>query len=363
LEDDLMRLFGSERIAKVMDRLGMKEGENIEHSMITKNIENAQRKVEQNNFGVRKRLLEYDDVMNSQREVIYSKRRNALYGDKLELDLSNMLHDLCYELVETYQDLKNFQEFKIEVLRLLAYEPQLTEDEFSGKTEVVVEAFMHELSEHYKNKVSHMSAQAYPVFNDINSNNNVQDHEMIVVPITDGLRNIQLPINIKNAVANQGKEVAKIFEKFATLWIIDDEWKEHLREMDELKQSSQNAVFEQKDPLLIYKLESFNLFKGLLSRINREVLGMLFKGHIMVNNNNNISTTSQMPRKEPAPKLQTSRTDDLSEAQQRAIEAGQSVSDKPKQQQVFVDNKIGRNDLCPCGSGKKFKQCHGKEAV
>jgi preprotein translocase subunit SecA len=363
LEDDLMRLFGSERIAKVMDRLGMKEGENIEHSMITKNIENAQRKVEQNNFGVRKRLLEYDDVMNSQREVIYSKRRNALYGDKLELDLSNMLHDLCYELVETYQDLKNFQEFKIEVLRLLAYEPQLTEDEFSGKTEVVVEAFMHELSEHYKNKVSHMSAQAYPVFNDINTNNNVQDHEMIVVPITDGLRNIQLPINIKNAVANQGKEVAKIFEKFATLWIIDDEWKEHLREMDELKQSSQNAVFEQKDPLLIYKLESFNLFKGLLSRINREVLGMLFKGHIMVNNNNNISTTSQMPRKEPAPKLQTSRTDDLSEAQQRAIEAGQSVSDKPKQQQVFVDNKIGRNDLCPCGSGKKFKQCHGKEAV
>ncbi|MFY7734085.1 MAG: preprotein translocase subunit SecA [Bacteroidia bacterium] len=363
LEDDLMRLFGSERIAKVMDRLGMKEGENIEHSMITKNIENAQRKVEQNNFGVRKRLLEYDDVMNSQREVIYSKRRNALYGDKLELDLSNMLHDLCYELVETYQDLKNFQEFKIEVLRLLAYEPQLTEDEFTGKTEVVVEAFMHELSEHYKNKVSHMSAQAYPVFNDINTNNNVQDHEMIVVPITDGLRNIQLPINIKNAVTNQGKEVAKIFEKFATLWIIDDEWKEHLREMDELKQSSQNAVFEQKDPLLIYKLESFNLFKGLLSRINREVLGMLFKGHIMVNNNNNISTTSQMPRKEPAPKLQTSRTDDLSEAQQRAIEAGQSVSDKPKQQQVFVDNKIGRNDLCPCGSGKKFKQCHGKEAV
>ncbi len=363
LEDDLMRLFGSERIAKVMDRLGMKEGENIEHSMITKNIENAQRKVEQNNFGVRKRLLEYDDVMNSQREVIYSKRRNALYGDKLELDLSNMLHDLCYELVETYQDLKNFQEFKIEVLRLLAYEPQLTEDEFTGKTEVVVEAFMHELSEHYKNKVSHMSAQAYPVFNDINTNNNVQDHEMIVVPITDGLRNIQLPINIKNAVTNQGKEVAKIFEKFATLWIIDDEWKEHLREMDELKQSSQNAVFEQKDPLLIYKLESFNLFKGLLSRINREVLGMLFKGHIMVNNNNNISTTSQMPRKEPAPKLQTSRTDDLSEAQQRAIEAGQSVSNKPKQQQVFVDNKIGRNDLCPCGSGKKFKQCHGKEAV
>jgi preprotein translocase subunit SecA len=363
LEDDLMRLFGSERIAKVMDRLGMKEGENIEHSMITKNIENAQRKVEQNNFGVRKRLLEYDDVMNSQREVIYSKRRNALYGDKLELDLSNMLHDLCYELVETYQDLKNFQEFKIEVLRLLAYEPQLTEDEFTGKTEVVVEAFMHELSEHYKNKVSHMSAQAFPVFNDINTHNNVQDYEMIVVPITDGLRNIQLPVNIKNAVANQGKEVAKIFEKFATLWIIDDEWKEHLREMDELKQSSQNAVFEQKDPLLIYKLESFNLFKGLLSRINREVLGMLFKGHIMVNNNNNISTTSQMPRKEPTPKLQTSRTDDLSEAQQRAMEAGQSVSDRPKQQQVFADNKIGRNDLCPCGSGKKFKQCHGKEGA
>ncbi|MFA9214778.1 MAG: preprotein translocase subunit SecA [Candidatus Methylacidiphilales bacterium] len=362
LEDDLMRLFGSERIAKVMDRLGMKEGENIEHSMITKNIENAQRKVEQNNFGVRKRLLEYDDVMNSQREVIYAKRRNALYGDKLELDLSNMLHDLCYELVETYQDLKNFQEFKIELLRLLAFEPEITEDEFTGKTEIVVETLMNELSEHYKNKVSHMSSQAFPVFNDINNNNQVKDHEMIVVPITDGLRNIQLPINIKNAVSNQGKEVSKIFEKFATLWIIDDEWKEHLREMDELKQSSQNAVFEQKDPLLIYKLESFNLFKGLLSRINREVLGMLFKGHIMVNDNQNISTTTQLPKKEPAPKLKTSRIDDLLEGQQGGVEAGQNAGERPKQQPIFAENKIGRNDLCPCGSGKKFKQCHGKEA-
>ncbi len=362
LEDDLMRLFGSERIAKVMDRLGMKEGENIEHSMITKNIENAQRKVEQNNFGVRKRLLEYDDVMNSQREVIYAKRRNALYGDKLELDLSNMLHDLCYELVETYQDLKSHNEFKLEVLRLLAYETKITDSEFTGKTEVVVDALMIELNEQYKHKISVMATQAFPVFNDINKNNNVKDYEMIVVPITDGIRNIQLPINIKNSVANQGKEVAKVFEKFATLWIIDDEWKEHLREMDELKQSAQNAVFEQKDPLLIYKLESFNLFKGLLSRINREVLGMLFKGHILIENNKNIRTTTQAPRKEPTPKLQTSRTDDLADAQQRAIDAGNNVSEKPKQQQIFAENKVGRNDACPCGSGKKFKQCHGKEA-
>jgi preprotein translocase subunit SecA len=265
-------------------------------------------------------------------------------------------------LVETYQDLKSHSEFKIEVLRLLAYETKITDSEFTSKTEVVVDALMIELNEQYKHKVSVMATQAFPVFNDINKNNNVQDYEMIVVPITDGIRNIQLPINIKNAVANQGKEVAKVFEKFATLWIIDDEWKEHLREMDELKQSAQNAVFEQKDPLLIYKLESFNLFKGLLSRINREVLGMLFKGHILIENNKNMRTTTQVPRKEPTPKLQTSRTDDLADAQQRAIDAGNNVSEKPKQQQVFAENKVGRNDSCPCGSGKKFKQCHGKEA-
>ncbi len=361
LEDELMRLFGSERIAKVMDRLGMKEGENIEHSLITRNIENAQRKVEQNNFGVRKRLLEYDDVMNSQREVIYSKRRNALYGDKLELDLSNMLHDLSYELVEIYQESKDYTEFKLELLRLLNHETQITEEQFSGKTENVVDLLLAELSEHYKQKLANMAAQAAPVFNQVNAENKVADYEIIIVPITDGFRNIQIPVNIKNAVTNQGREVAKTFEKFASLWMIDDEWKEHLREMDDLKQSSQNAVFEQKDPLLIYKLESFNLFKGLLSRINREVLGMLFRGHIVIQNNQNIQTVSATPRKEPQPKLQTSRTDDIAEAQQKAAQAGPPVSDKPKQQQIVNDLKIGRNDLCPCGSGKKYKQCHGKE--
>lgn len=361
LEDELMRLFGSERIAKVMDRLGMKEGENIEHSLITRNIENAQRKVEQNNFGVRKRLLEYDDVMNSQREVIYSKRRNALYGDKLELDLSNMLHDLSYELVEIYQESKDYTEFKLELLRLLNHETQITEEQFSGKTENVVDALLAELSEHYKQKLANMAAQAAPVFNQVNAENTIADYEIIIVPITDGFRNIQIPVNIKNAVANQGREVAKTFEKFASLWMIDDEWKEHLREMDDLKQSSQNAVFEQKDPLLIYKLESFNLFKGLLSRINREVLGMLFRGHIVIQNNQNIQTVSAATRKEPQPKLQTSRTDDIAEAQQKAAQAGPPVSDKPKQQQIVNDLKIGRNDLCPCGSGKKYKQCHGKE--
>lgn len=362
LEDELMRLFGSERIAKVMDRLGMKEGENIEHSLITRNIENAQRKVEQNNFGVRKRLLEYDDVMNSQREVIYSKRRNALYGDKLALDLSNMLHDLSYELVEIYQESKNHNEFKLELLRLLNHETQITEDEFTGKTELVVEQLLEELSAHYKQKLANMAAQAIPVFKQINAENNVAEHEVIVVPITDGFKNIQIPVNIKNAVANNGQEVGKTFEKFASLWIIDDEWKEHLREMDDLKQSSQNAVFEQKDPLLIYKLESFNLFKGLLSRINREVLGMLFRGHIVIQNNApSVQAISSAPRKEPQPKLQTSRTDDLAEAQQKAAQAGAPVSDKPKQQQIVNDLKIGRNDACPCGSGKKYKQCHGKE--
>ncbi len=359
LEDDLMRLFGSERISSIMDRLGMKEGENIEHSMITKNIERAQRKVEQNNFGIRKRLLEYDDVMNSQREVIYTKRRNALYGDKLGLDINNMLADLSHELVEIYQDQKNFQEFKFECLRLFAYEPAIGEAEFmNGKTEQVADILFEDLLKHYLHKNETIAKDAFPVINDLYTNRGGQI-ENIAVPFTDGIRGMQIPVNLKKAYETHGKELTKTFEKFATLWIIDDEWKEHLREMDELKQSAQNAVFEQKDPLLIYKLESFNLFKAMLSRINRDVLSMLFKAFIPVENANNVQE-AQVQRKQE--RLQTSRTDEIAEAQRAAaMAAAGNTQETIKQQQVKGVVKIGRNDPCPCGSGKKYKACHGKD--
>ena len=362
LEDELMRLFGSERIASVMDRLGMKEGENIEHSLITKNIERAQRKVEQNNFGIRKRLLEYDDVMNSQREVIYAKRKNALFGDKLELDFGNMLHDTCFELVETYRDLKNFAEFKLESIRLFAYEPTISDSTFiSDKLNDVVDAFYDEMIQHYQTKSAHLATDAFPIIKNVFENQG-QQFDTIGVPFTDGVRGLQLGVNLKKAYDTKGVEVIKTFEKFAMLHLIDDEWKEHLREMDELKQSAQNAVLEQKDPLLIYKLESFNLFKNMLSRVNKEVLSMLFKGFIpMQQAEQQAQKPLQQTRTQSQPRLQTSRTDDIAQALRANAEARENTTEPPKQQQIINQNKIGRNDPCPCGSGKKYKSCHGKE--
>lgn len=363
LEDDLMRLFGSERIASIMDRLGMKEGEDIQHSMITKNIERAQRKVEQNNFGIRKRLLEYDDVMNSQREVIYTKRRNALYGDKLELDINNMLADVCHELIEQYQEEKQYAEFKFEILRLFAFETSIDETTlFNEKTENVADKLFEELIHHYSHKSSLIANDAMPIVKDMFESRGTQI-ENIGVPFTDGIRNMQIPVNLKKAYENKGKEIVKTFEKFSSLWIIDDEWKEHLREMDELKQSAQNAVFEQKDPLLIYKLESFNLFKGMLSRVHKDILAMLFKGHIPVENASQVKE-ARKPLPSQQPKLQTSRTDDIAAAQLAAQRAAANAgTGDQKQQQIKNTVKIGRNDPCPCGSGKKYKSCHGKEEI
>lgn len=365
LEDDLMRLFGSERIAAVMDRLGMKEGENIEHSMITKNIERAQRKVEQNNFGIRKRLLEYDDVMNSQREVIYTKRRNALYGEKLDLDFSNMLADMSHELVEQFRDARDYAGFRLECLRLFAYEPKLDEATFNSSKEAELADLLYdELLEHYTQKSQHIAADAFPIIRNVYETQG-QQFDTIGVPFTDGIRGMQLGVNLKKAYDTQGAEVIKTFEKFATLHLIDDEWKEHLREMDELKQSAQNAVLEQKDPLLIYKLESFNLFKDMLSRINRETLSMLFKGYIPVQQEQAMQQVRpvQQPKQVPQPRVRTSRTDDIAEALKANAAARESAGEAPRQQQIINTNKIGRNDPCPCGSGKKYKACHGKEEL
>ncbi len=361
LEDDLMRLFGSERIAGIMDRLGMKEGENIEHSLITKNIERAQKRVEQNNFGIRKRLLEYDDVMNSQREVIYAKRRNALYGDKLQLDLQNMLADTCEELVEVYREQKNYKEFNFELLRIFGLDTQINEaDFFAHKHEALVDRLFTELVNHYHQKIEELAALSFPVIQNVFVNQGSQ-FENISVPITDGLHHMQIPVNLKKAYETNAKEISRTFEKFASLYVIDNEWKEHLREMDELKQSSQNAVFEQKDPLLIYKLESFKLFNEMLSKVNKQTLGMLYKAFIPMDDPNEVKQAIET-KKNDAGKLKTSRTDELGDANRRNQEAMQQ-SESPKVQQVKGVVKIGRNDPCPCGSGKKYKSCHGKDEL
>ena len=327
--------------------------------MITKNIERAQKRVEQNNFGIRKRLLEYDDVMNSQREVVYAKRRNALYGDKLSLDLNNMLADTCYELVETYKEQKNFNEFKFEVMRIFAFEPKMDDDYFmANKVEVVSDKLFEDLYQHYQQRCKELAHIAWPVIEDVYTNRGGQ-FEMIGVPITDGIHHMQIPVNLQKAYETEAKEITKTYEKFASLYVIDNDWKEHLREMDELKQSSQNAVFEQKDPLLIYKLESFNLFKSMVSRINKQVLGMLFKAHIPQESGATVKAAEQ-PKRQDTSKLKTSRTDDLAQAQQQNREAMQQTKEVKKPAQVKGVVKIGRNDPCPCGSGKKYKHCHGK---
>ena len=259
-----MRLFGSERIAKLMDRMGLEEGEVIQHSMVSKSIERAQKKVEENNFGVRKRLLEYDDVMNQQREVIYKKRRHALHGDRLSLDVSNMIYDTCESIVEDLHSVKDYEAFKIDLIRLLAIESPISETEFNdASVEEITDKVYQKCYASYQLKSEGIAQQAYPVIKDVFENQSAT-YENIVIPFTDGLKTLQVVTNLKEAHESEGGNIAESIEKSVTLAIIDDIWKEHLREMDDLKQSVQNAVYEQKDPLLIYKFESFNLFKALI---------------------------------------------------------------------------------------------------
>jgi preprotein translocase subunit SecA len=358
LEDDLMRMFGSGRIASLMDRMGLEEGEVIQHSMITKSIERAQKKVEENNFGVRKRLLEYDDVMNSQRTVIYAKRHNALFGERLEVDIDNMLMDICEELASQYQDEKNYEGFRLEMIRLFSTDIDITEAEFMGeKPSNIATKLYHHLTEFYTRKSVRMAEVALPVIKDVFESRG-QTIENIVVPFTDGMRQIQITTNLKKAYESSGKELVKAFERSVSLALIDDAWKEHLREMDELKQSVQNAVYEQKDPLLIYKFESFELFKQMVSTVNKEVTSFLFKGNIPQQaSSDDVREARTAPRNDA--KLKTSRTDDAIRMPDGSLMPGQ---EQQKAQPVRVEQKIGRNDQCPCGSGKKYKNCHGANA-
>jgi len=353
LEDNLMRLFGSERIASLMDRMGLKEGEVIQHSMITKSIERAQKKVEENNFGIRKRLIEYDDVMNAQREVIYKRRRNALYGDKLSIDIANMIYEVASTIVEEYQPNKDYEGFTLECIKNFGIESPFKEEEFkSGKEDDLTQRLFEAAQTRYIQKSHEIAEQALPVVSDVyrNPNNNFEN---IVTPFTDGIRALQIMVNLKKAYDSKGRELFLGFEKAVVLAMIDDSWKEHLRELDDLKQAVQNASLEQKDPLVIYKLESFNLFKAMIDKANKEVISFLMKGGLP--NENNHQPQARFTQDAPAPKKEK-----LTETRnENAVEEQNAQQQKPKPQPIRVEAKIGRNDPCPCGSGKKYKSCHG----
>ncbi|ADQ78540.1 protein translocase subunit secA [Paludibacter propionicigenes WB4] len=355
LEDDLMRLFGSERISGIMDKLGFEEGEMIEHSMISKSIERAQKKVEENNFGRRKNLLEYDDVMNSQREVVYSKRHHALMGERIGVDITNMIYDTVENIVESTRNNGDYEELEDELLKVFAMDVPFSQEEFtSTKANVLSQKVTEAALETFKRKMDKLASIAYPVIKDVYEQKG-QQYESILIPISDGKRVFNITTHLKTAYNTEAREVVKSFEKQTLLYVIDDEWKEHLRQLDELRNSVQNASYEQKDPLLIYKLESFGLFKEMIDSMNRKVLAILMRG--------------QIPMREPEQvrEARPSQRMDLSKYKTQKDDADSRSEDPTKQdtrelqhhEPIRVEKKVGRNDPCPCGSGKKYKNCHG----
>ena len=356
LEDDLMRLFGSERIASMMDRMGLKDGEEIQAGMMTKAIERAQKKVEENNFGIRKRLLEYDDVMNSQRTVIYSRRRNALAGERIDIDRNNIVLDFAETFVENFGE-AGFEDFSFELIRQVAVQPSFDEQPFANaKKEELVELIAADINDAYERRAQSVAATAMPVLRQVYEKQGDQV-ENIYIPITNGKLVYNVPVNLRKAIESDGAEIYKMFTKIVMLTTIDDNWRDHLRQMDDLRQSVQNASYEQKDPLLIYKLESYNLFSAMLEKSNRDELSILNKGYIPMR-----EQTEQSVRQPSRPQQQQNRPKvDMSKLQasrmQAAAAAGQGAKGAPSP--VHVEKKVGRNEPCPCGSGKKYKNCHG----
>ncbi|MBR5972383.1 MAG: preprotein translocase subunit SecA [Paludibacteraceae bacterium] len=352
LEDNLMRLFGSEKISSIMDRLGFVEGEVIEHSMISKSIERAQKKVEENHFGVRKRLLEYDDVMNAQREVVYRKRRQTLMGERLGVNIMNMIYDTAQMIVDKSKPIYAFDLFEEETMVLFAIDSPISEEEFKNmKADEIVESLFHAAMDSFKHKMERIAEVANPVIKQVYENQGEQ-YQNILIPIVDGKRQYNIPVNLKKAYETESKEIVKVFEKMILLHVIDENWKEHLRQMDELRDSVQNASYEQKDPLLIYKLESFGLFKNMVEETNREAISILMRGQIPVQQRDPEQVREAVPEKrEDYSKYQSNRGPSQSAPQQQPERRVEPIRTEPK---------IGRNDPCPCGSGKKYKHCHGK---
>ena len=362
LEDNLMRLFQSERIAKIMDRMGHKEGDVIQHSSVTKSIERAQKKVEENNFGIRKRLLEYDDVMNIQREAIYKKRRNALSGERLAIDLRNMFDSVLEDLLARYKnkDQSDYESFRQDSLATLGLEPDIEPETFQNASfDELLELYREKFYDFYRRKEEEISATLYPAIKNVYEQEGNR-YKRIAIPFGDGVeRHLPLSADIEEAVQTQGKSIMRELEKTATLAIIDEKWKEHLRSMDELKDAVQSASFEQKDPLVVYKMEAFNLFEQLIYDINESVTSFLAKGTLRTADGRELKQARE--QRPPAQKLRTSRpgTDAQAKAARAAAE-GVSRPSKP----VTVKRsqpKVGRNAPCPCGSGKKYKHCHGKK--
>ena len=361
LEDDLMRMFGSDRIAGLMDRMGWAEGEAIEHSMISSNVEKAQKKVEENNFGIRKRLIEYDDVMNQQRNVIYAKRHHALMGERIGVDITNMIFDTAESLVADARQTMDYEGLRFEVMQTFAMELPFSEEEFrAGKESTLSENLTETAIETFKRRMDKMVQQANPVIQRVYEDKGSM-YENILIPITDGKKVYNISVNLRRAAETNSKEVVKEFEKRMVLYVIDDEWKEHLRQLDDLKQSVQNASYEQKDPLLIYKLESFNIFRQMLDSFNRRTIAILMRGQLPQQQPQNVQQAAQ-ERHQDYSRYRTQKDAVQRAAQQsgQAAAAGRDTREMQKPMPITVEKKPRPNDPCPCGSGKKFKQCHGK---
>ena len=347
LEDKLMRLFGSERIAGVVDKLGMQDDEALEAPMLSSSIERAQKKVEENNFGIRKRLLEYDDVMNSQREVVYTKRRNALSGERVEIDVMNMMQDMAEILAEKAEGL-DYESFSETVMSALSIDLGFDEAYYEkARTREMADKLFEHILQTYRRRMDAMVVKAFPVIKEVYEKQSAI-YQNIAIPISDGRKMLTLSVNLKKAYESEGKEIARALSKSITLYQIDEHWKEHLRDMDDLKQSVQNATYEQKDPLLVYKFESFNLFSKMLEDLNKDVLSFLLRAFIPLRDASQAQAPAQQ-RKPDMSSMQTSRTD-------LVTNSGEAKSKMP----VHVEKTVGRNDPCPCGSGKKYKNCHGK---
>ncbi|MBC7689670.1 MAG: preprotein translocase subunit SecA [Aquabacterium sp.] len=369
LEDDLMRMFGSERIASLMDRMGYKEGEVIQHSMISKSIERAQKKVEENNFGIRKRLLEYDDVMNKQRNVVYSKRNHALFGERLALDLDNAFYSVAEGLVNSFKESNDHEGFKLAVILNYGIDTAITPEELEkGSVNVTAEKLYEEAKANYNRKVVAVAEQTFPIIKNIRTEQG--NHiENVAVPFTDGRKVIQALANLDKTLASEGAELPNALERSITLALIDDAWKEHLRAMDDLRHSVQTAGYEQKDPLVIYKIEAFGAFKQMDDQVNKDIVSFLCHCAIPMEETNAAKIKEGREQKTDMSKMRQRKEEFAGAASGTGgpeyISNENDYNDPSpaiKQEPIRVQPKIGRNDLCPCGSGKKFKNCHGKDA-
>jgi len=364
LEDDLMRMFGSERIASLMDRMGYKEGEVIQHSMITKSIERAQKKVEENNFGIRKRLLEYDDVMNKQRNVVYGKRNHALFGERLALDLDNAFYSVAEGLIFSFKEMNDHEGFKLAAILNFGIETSITAEELDkDDVNTLAEKLYNESIHNYNNKKKALVDQTMPIIRNIRKEQG--NHiENVAVPFSDGKKGIQALANLDKYFESEGQELGRALERSIALAMIDDAWKEHLRAMDDLRQSVQTAGYEQKDPLVIYKIEAYNAFKQMDDQVNKDIVSFLCHAHIPIEQTNAGQIREGREQKTDMSKMNANKTQVEAAGSDYAANENDyfDPSAPVKQEPVRVEPKIGRNDPCPCGSGKKYKQCHGKES-